>query len=68
MRVSPYDEPLDLRVFVDGSVIEVFANERHCLTSRVYPTDEDATGITLGAVGGRVEIPTLDAWELDSVW
>jgi len=68
MRVSPYDEPLDLRVFVDGSVIEVFANERHCLTSRVYPTETEATGINLSAVGGRVRVPELDAWELDDVW
>jgi len=68
MRVTPYDEPLDLRVFVDGSVVEVFTNERHCLTSRVYPTDADATTIELRAVGGRVRIPTFDAWELDSIW
>jgi len=68
MRVSPYDEPLDLRVFVDGSVIEVFANERHCLTSRVYPTGADSTGIELRAVGGRTRIPTFDAWELNQVW
>ncbi|KAA9402122.1 sucrose-6-phosphate hydrolase [Haloarcula sp. CBA1130] len=68
MRVRPYDAPLSLRVFVDGSVVEVFANERHCLTSRVYPTRDDATGISLSADGGRATIASLDVWELDSVW
>ncbi|MUV50487.1 GH32 C-terminal domain-containing protein, partial [Haloarcula sp. CBA1122] len=68
MRVQPYDAPLSLRVFVDGSVVEVFANERHCLTSRVYPTRDDATGISLSADGGRATIASLDVWDLDSVW
>jgi beta-fructofuranosidase len=68
MRVTPYDQPLDLRAFVDGSVVELFANERHCLTSRVYPTDDDAVGINVSAVGGRVDVSDLDVWELDSVW
>ncbi|WP_226010323.1 GH32 C-terminal domain-containing protein [Halomicrobium salinisoli] len=63
MPVPPYDEPLDLQVYVDGSVVEVFANERHCLTARVYPTREDATGVSLTARGGAAEV-SLDAWEL----
>jgi beta-fructofuranosidase len=68
MRVTPYDSPLSLRVFVDGSVVEVFANERHCLTSRVYPTREDATGVSLRAEGGRATIASLDVWELAGAW
>jgi beta-fructofuranosidase len=68
MTVTPYDERLDLRVFVDGSVVEIFANERHCLTSRVYPTSEDATGISVTAIGGRAQLSKLDVWELASVW
>ena len=68
MRVTPYDSPLSLRVFVDGSVVEVFANERHCLTSRVYPTREDAVGISLSAEDGRATVASLDVWELGSMW
>ena len=30
-------EALELRVFIDRSVVEVFANDRQCLTVRVYP-------------------------------
>jgi len=68
MDVPPYNEPLSLRVFLDGSVVEIFANERHCLTSRVYPTREDSTGISVTAEGGRASVDGLSAWELGSAW
>ncbi|WP_435347784.1 GH32 C-terminal domain-containing protein [Haloarchaeobius sp. HRN-SO-5] len=61
------DGSLDLRVFTDGSVVELFANESRCLTGRVYPTREDATGVSVTAVGGPVDLE-LDAWDLDSTW
>ena len=58
---------LSLRVFVDGSVLELFANESRCLTSRVYPTREDADGVALRARGGSVTVEG-DAWELDGAF
>ena len=68
MTVRPYDAPLSLRVFVDGSIVEVFANERQCLTSRVYPERPDATGISLSALGGTATVTGLDCWELADAW
>jgi len=68
MTVTPYDEPLSLRVFLDGSTVEVFANERHCLTSRVYPTREDSTGISFVAEGGRADIEDVSVWELGEAY
>ena len=38
------DEALELRVLLDASVLEVYANERLCLTTRVYPTLAESTG------------------------
>jgi beta-fructofuranosidase len=61
-------EPLRLRVFVDRSVIEVFANERACMASRVYPTRPDALGVDVFARGGEAQLLALDAWELASIW
>jgi len=66
--VTAVDAALDLHVFVDGSVVEVFANERHCLTSRVYPAREDAQGISLSAADGRAKVMDLDCWELSDAW
>ncbi|QCC48596.1 glycoside hydrolase family 32 protein [Halobellus limi] len=68
MEVTPYDEPLSLRLFLDGSVIEAFVNDRHCLTSRVYPTRDDSTGLAVAAVGGRAEIGDFSVWELGDAW
>ncbi len=67
LTVTPYDEPLSLRVFLDGSVVELYANERHCLTSRVYPTREDSTGVSLAAEDGQARVRELSAWRLRPV-
>jgi beta-fructofuranosidase len=64
MTVTPYDESLSLRVFLDGSVVELYANRRHCLTSRVYPTRPDSTGLSVRAEGGRARVESLSVWRL----
>jgi len=57
-------EPLRLRVFLDRSIVEVFANGRQCVTQRVYPTRQDALGLTLFATGGSSKVKTLQVWEM----
>ena len=59
-------EPLSLRVFLDRSVIEVFVNDRVCMTQRVYPTRPDSRGVALRASGG-VSIRRLDAWDMEEI-
>ena len=61
------EEPLELRVFVDRSVVEVFANGRQSLTARVYP-DTDSTGISLFARRTDAELLSMDVWEMASTW
>ncbi|ELZ79295.1 sucrose-6-phosphate hydrolase [Haloferax gibbonsii ATCC 33959] len=65
-------ESVSLRVFVDCSVVEVFADEQRCLTTRVYPTRADADGVSVavrrGEGDGRVDVRSLDAWELDATF
>jgi sucrose-6-phosphate hydrolase SacC (GH32 family) len=58
------NEPLKLRVFVDKSVVEVFANGRQAVMRRVYPSRTDSVGVALFAYGGPATVTTLDAWEL----
>ncbi|WP_222914716.1 glycoside hydrolase family 32 protein [Natrinema sp. SYSU A 869] len=57
-----------LRVLVDASVIEVFVNDRTCVSSRIYPTRPDSTGVSLEAVGGAVELYSADIWSLKSAF
>ena len=57
-------EKVYFHIFSDRSIIEVFVNERICLTQRIYPTRDDSQGIVLFAKGGNVQIPVLNAWKM----
>ena len=61
-------ELLRLRVFIDRSIIEVFANDRQCLTLRAYPTRQDSTGVTVFARGSEAKLVSLDAYQMKSIW
>ena len=62
------DEMLRLHIFVDRSIIEVFANDRSCLTTRIYPTRTDSVGVNVKATGGSALIKSLDIWDIKSIW
>jgi beta-fructofuranosidase len=57
-------EPLKLRVFVDKSVVEVFANERQAIMRRIYPDREDSFGVILFSNGGPAHAKTVEAWDI----
>jgi len=62
------DQALQLHVFVDGSVLEVFANRRVCLTRRFYPSQPEQLRVGLFARDGRATLEKLDAWTMGSHW
>ena len=57
-------EILDLHIFIDRSVLEVFVNNRLCLSHRIYPTRKDSKGVTLFCAGGSMSVRSTDAWKL----
>lgn len=57
-------EPLTLRVFVDRSIVEVYANDRQAIGRRVYPGRDDSVGVALFATGGNARVTTVTAWEM----
>jgi sucrose-6-phosphate hydrolase SacC (GH32 family) len=59
-------EPLKLRVFVDRSVVEVFANERQAVMRRIYPSRKDSVAVRAFALGGPMTIVRADTWQMDS--
>jgi beta-fructofuranosidase len=61
------DERLQLHVYLDRSVLEIFANERTCITSRIYPTRADSLGVDLIVRGGTAILESLDIWEMRSI-
>ncbi|MBC7235857.1 MAG: glycoside hydrolase family 32 protein [Chloroflexi bacterium] len=58
------DEPLRLRIFLDRSMLEVFANRRQCVTQRIYPTREDSLGVALFAQGSAATVRSVEAWQM----
>ena len=67
IRLDP-DEPLQLRVFIDHSVVEVFANGKQCVAARVYPGRQDSTSVSLRAQGSPAELRSLDAWKMRNIY
>lgn len=59
----PADGLLTFHIFVDNSVIEVFANGEAVVTGRVYPSENG-----LGVVVSGGELCRFDAWELRGIW
>ena len=57
-----------MRIFIDRSIVEVFANGRLFLGVRAYPTKEDARAVSLFSTGGDAELVSLRAWQMRSVW
>ncbi len=62
------DENLQLRVFVDKSVVEVYVNGRQCLAVRVYPGRDDSLGVSVRAQGGDACLQSLSAWQMDNIY
>ena len=59
---------VELRIFIDRSVIEVFANRNQaCLTARAYPILPQSVQVALWAQGGTVSCDAIDAWEMGPI-
>jgi beta-fructofuranosidase len=57
-------ERLKLRVFVDKSVVEVFANRRQAVVRCIYPSRPDGLGVGLFSIGGTTQVHALEAWNI----
>jgi beta-fructofuranosidase len=60
-------EPLRLRIFLDRTILEVFANDRQCLTQRIYPTRADSMGVSLFSTDGKAAFTSVRAWDMAEI-
>ncbi|KAH9929740.1 glycosyl hydrolase [Fomitopsis serialis] len=70
-QVGTVREPLVLDIFLDNSVIEVFANSRVAMIGRTYPARSDSLGVgyVVGAGNGSVTFKQVTVWEgLGRAW
>ncbi len=62
------DETLKLRIFIDRSSIEVFVDGKEYLATRIYPSLNESTGVSIRAQGQNAVLKTLDAWQMKNIW
>eukprot|EP01025_Chloroclados_australasicus_P023229 TRINITY_DN2361_c0_g1_i10.p1 TRINITY_DN2361_c0_g1~~TRINITY_DN2361_c0_g1_i10.p1 ORF type:complete len:714 (+),score=91.50 TRINITY_DN2361_c0_g1_i10:95-2143(+) len=64
-------EPLQLRVLIDHSCIEVYAGSGEVLSTRIYrgaPRDPNDCGIEFVSVNGASKIVRVEAYEVETIW
>jgi beta-fructofuranosidase len=61
-------ENLELRVFIDKSVLEVFVNNKQCIAMRIYPSRKDSTGISFKSQGETSKILRLLSWKMKTIY
>ena len=58
---------LNLRIFFDRSVMEVFANETVCVTKTIRPLEANAS-LEIRAEGGSAKAKLIQAWPMKTIW
>jgi sucrose-6-phosphate hydrolase SacC (GH32 family) len=58
---------LSLHLFVDRSVLEVFANETVCVTKIISPLDANPV-LGIRAECGVARAKLIQAWPIDTIW
>ncbi|KAL5116832.1 hypothetical protein ACEQ8H_005313 [Pleosporales sp. CAS-2024a] len=61
-------ESLHMDIFVDGSLVEIYINDRFWLTTRIYPARLDSTGFGVW-VGDNstVHVSDVKMWDMENV-
>jgi len=67
LQISGDKQRLSLRIFIDRSVLEVFANETVCLT-KIIPLMKAPASLEIHADGDGAEAIRVEAWPLKAIW
>lgn len=58
-------ESVRLQIFVDKSIVEVFVNDRLCLSTRAYPTKADSLGVSVRAKECDTVLLRAEKWNYE---
>ena len=61
-------ENLKLRIFIDKSVVEVFANGKQVVATRVFPGKDDSLGVSIRSQGDQSELISLESYQMKSIY
>lgn len=63
------DQPtVKLHVFLDRSLVEVFADDGRICVSRVFTPDWQSNRVEFFSEGGSATLRSLDAWPIKTIW
>ena len=62
------DELVELHIFIDKSIVEVFVNGRQFIAERVYPSLDESVGVSVCARGQAATLISLDAWQMENIY
>jgi sucrose-6-phosphate hydrolase SacC (GH32 family) len=65
--VFDYKDTIDVKIFLDHSILEVFVENVVVFSCRVYPSRETSNKIDLIVNDGGVEIIQLNAWQMNDM-
>lgn len=65
-ELLPSGSEMKLNVFIDGSILDIFVNDRWATSIRVFPTNEESQVVDAFAEDGNVHVAEISAWELNS--
>jgi len=68
LKLAEGKKTLRLQVYLDHSVIEVYADDGRACVTRVINANEEDLGIAAFAEGRGATLHALDAWRLKSIW
>jgi sucrose-6-phosphate hydrolase SacC (GH32 family) len=63
----PSADSLDLHVYVDHSVVEVFINNQDAFSTRIFPQKPGSDQLDLYVEGGTATFKNMDLWSLKSM-
>ncbi|RXF70560.1 glycoside hydrolase family 32 protein [Arcticibacter tournemirensis] len=70
VRTGPYSvtpgQKINLHLFIDGSVIEGFINNKDAFTTRIFPLNSESTRVEMFSAGGSVQLSEARVWKLKS--
>jgi len=61
------DRIVELRIFIDRSMIEVFADSEQFAAVRVCPEREDSRDVSIFAKGDRITLLSLECWQMKAI-
>jgi len=67
LSLAEGDRKLKLRIFIDRSVLEVFANETACVTKTISPLEANVA-LEIRAEGGNANAKRIQAWPIKTIW